>query len=265
MEPAIDFHVHAFPDALAKRAIAQLESGVRVKARLDGSIGGLLASMDRAGVRASVICSIATKPSQFESILAWSASIASERILPFASVHPADPLLAERPAQIAAAGLKGVKLHPFYQEFAIDDPALDPLYAGLAEHGLIALFHAGYDIGYAFADLADPERILALSKRFPTLKIVAAHLGGWMQWDRVERFLVGRPVWLEFSYSLQFLPIPQARKLILGHDPGRLLFGSDSPWDDQAEALGLIPALGLPDDLHDAIRSRNAAALLGLG
>jgi hypothetical protein len=66
-----DFHTHAFPDALATRAIRALEAETdRVKARLDGRISSLLRSMDYAGIRRSVICSIATKPEQFDSILA---------------------------------------------------------------------------------------------------------------------------------------------------------------------------------------------------
>jgi len=264
MAGAIDFHVHAFPDALAARAVSRLEAGVRVKALTDGTVSGLLASMDRAGVEASVIQSIATKPSQFEPILEWSASIASPRIVPFASIHPKDASPRERASRIAAAGLKGVKFHPFYQEFAIDDPAMDPVYGALADEGLIALFHAGYAIGYAFSDLADPERIAKVARRFPSLKVVAAHLGGWMQWDRVEEFLIDTEVWLELSYSLQYLPIPQARRMILAHDPERVLFGSDSPWDDQAGALSLIDALDLGRDLEERIRSGNARALLGI-
>jgi predicted TIM-barrel fold metal-dependent hydrolase len=264
MRGAIDFHVHAFPDPLAERAVRQLEGGVRVKARLDGTISSLMASMDRSGFEASVIQSIATKPSQFDSILEWSAAIASPRIIPFASIHPRESDPAVKAARVAAAGLKGVKFHPFYQEFRIDDPALDGLYAALADKGLIALFHAGYDIGYEFSDLADPERILNVARKFPSLRIAAAHLGGWMQWDRVERFLLGTGVYLELSYSLQYLPIPQARKMILAHDPERILFGSDSPWDDQGESLALIDRLELGADLEEGIRSANARTLLGI-
>jgi hypothetical protein len=93
----IDFNTHAFPDSLAGRAIAVLEAEASgVKAFLDGRVSTLLASMDRAGIEKSVVCSIATKPSQYPVILSWSKEIASERIIPFPSFHPDDPDYRER-------------------------------------------------------------------------------------------------------------------------------------------------------------------------
>jgi 2-methylcitrate dehydratase len=72
----IDFHTHAFPDSLALRAIAVLEAEAPgVKAFLDERVSSLLASMDRAGIEKSVVCSIATKPSQYRAILSWSREI----------------------------------------------------------------------------------------------------------------------------------------------------------------------------------------------
>ena len=96
--PIIDMHVHAFPDALAQRAMAALEGPTDWKAIGDGTVGGLLRSMDAAGIDASVICNIATKPSQVEPIFQWCTQIASERIIPFPSVHPRDPEAVPRTA-----------------------------------------------------------------------------------------------------------------------------------------------------------------------
>jgi predicted TIM-barrel fold metal-dependent hydrolase len=127
-----DFHAHAFPDSLADRAIATLQSDCdQARAVLDGRISSLLASMDRPGIRRSVICSIATKPDQFDKIVKWSRAIASDRIVPLASIHPSDPDLVGRVDQVADAGLKGIKLHPYYQEFILDAPAMMPLYREL--------------------------------------------------------------------------------------------------------------------------------------
>ena len=96
MTGIIDFHTHAFPDALAERALSSLQHGAGVKAFLDGRISSLIASMDRCGIQKSVVCSIATKPSQFEPILQWSKTIQSDRIIPLLSFHPADPEYAEK-------------------------------------------------------------------------------------------------------------------------------------------------------------------------
>ena len=61
MGGVIDFHTHAFPDALADRAMGQLQARAGIRACLDGRVGSLLASMDRAGIDRSVVCCIATR------------------------------------------------------------------------------------------------------------------------------------------------------------------------------------------------------------
>ncbi|MCX8069875.1 MAG: amidohydrolase, partial [Thermodesulfovibrionales bacterium] len=85
----IDFHTHAFPDSLAKRAMDKLQHG-DIVAYLDGRLSSLIDSMNKVGIDKSVICNIATKSTQFDSILSWCKEIASERIIPLPSVHPKD-------------------------------------------------------------------------------------------------------------------------------------------------------------------------------
>lgn len=263
--PVIDFHAHAFPDGIASRAIGALENRSGVRAALDGTVGALLPSMDRAGIAVSVVCSIATAPGQFESILRWSAQIRSPRLLPFPSVHPlaADP--ADEVRRIAAVGFRGVKLHPEYQDFHVDDPALDGLYGALEAAGLITLFHAGCDIGFPESDRADPRRILAVHRAFPRLKIVASHLGGFRRWEQVAAHLLGSGIWLDTSFTIGHIPGGLLAEILLGHRPDRLLFGSDSPWTDQTAELAAIRALGLGPELTALVLGGNAGALLGSG
>ncbi len=260
----IDFHTHAFPDRLAVRALANLERQGGVRAVLDGTVAALLASMDRAGVAAAVVCSIATEPGQFGSILRWSSQIAGPRLHPFPSVHPAAPDPADEVRQIAAAGFLGVKLHPEYQCFHVDDPALEALYRALERSGLIALFHAGHDIGFPDSDRAAPHRFLAIHRAFPGLKIVASHLGGYRRWEEVAALLLGSGIWLDTSFTLGHVPAGLLREILLGHRPDRLLFGTDSPWVGQAEEIARLRCLGLPEGLTDRILGGAARALLGV-
>jgi len=258
----IDIHTHAFPDALADRAMSFLEEEGNIKAALDGRVSSLLGSMDKAGIERSVVCSIATKPSQFKAILAWSKLIASDRIIPFPSVHPDDPDAAAHVAEVHAAGLKGIKLHPYYQHFALDEPRVNPIYEAIQAHGLLFLCHTGFDLAYPRDRLCDPAKIVAVLDRFPKLKMITSHLGGWNDWDEVRRLMLGKRIMIETSFSLHVLGKAASRDLILSHPADCLFFGTDSPWADQSTAVKEFLDLGLPKELERAILYDNAARIL---
>ena len=261
----VDIHTHAFPDTLAERAVPALEQEGNVKACLDGKVASLIESMDSAGIDASVVASIATKPGQFDSIFRWSESIATERIIPFPSVHPKDPDAFHRIGDIKIAGFRGIKLHPYYQEFTVDALDMLPIYEKLQHAGLVLLLHTGFDIAYERYRIADPVRIASISRQFPELKLITSHFGAWEDWDEVERYLLGKSVFFDTSYSIPFMGPDRARDFLLRHHPGRILFGSDSPWGDQAADLAAIRRMGLDGELTDGLLGENARLLLGLG
>lgn len=262
MSGIIDFHTHAFPDELAARAIPFLEEEGNIKAWLDGTTSDLLRSMDRAGIEQSVICSIATRPQQFRSILDWSRSIRSERLLPLPSVHPESEQLADEIRQVAEAGFPGIKLHPYYQNFALDEERLTPLYEALLRHDLLVVMHTGFDIAYPRNPICDPARIRKVVERFPELKLITTHLGAWDHWKESRRLLIGRPIYMEISFALDFLDRKTARQMITSHPADYLLFGSDSPWADQHAALELLRSLDLEAELFAKITRDNALRLL---
>jgi len=258
----IDFHTHAFPDTVATKAIPALAKEGQVTAHTLGTVDSLLASMDRAGISTSVICSIATRPAQFEPILAWSAAIQSRRLIPLPSIHPADPDAVAKVFMLKEQGFSGIKMHPYYQDFFLDDKRLNPLYEALSESGLLLVVHCGYDIAFPRIRRADPARILALQQRFPTLRLITTHLGGWDNWQEVDELLLGKEIFMEISFSLAYLPAEQAVRMLNKHPADYLLFGSDSPWDDQLEAIQRLKKLKLSDDRLNNILTKNAARLL---
>ena len=262
----IDVHTHTFPDHLAARAIAKLEAECPWKAIGSGKVADLLASMDAAGVAASVICAIATKPDQAEGILKWCQAIRSDRIVPFPSVHPKTPQAGECVRRIAEAGFAGVKLHPMYQDFAIDEPLLGEIYAACQSLGLVIAFHCGRDIAYPpDDDRAAPARTARILRQFPDLKVICTHMGGWRMWDESDRHLVGaRSVWFETSFALGELGPQRAAEMIRRHGVDRVMFGSDWPWARQDGDLAMLDALPLAPAEIDAIRGANAARLLGI-
>jgi predicted TIM-barrel fold metal-dependent hydrolase len=221
--------------------------------------------MDRAGIDRCVLCCIATAPKQVPSILRWSLAVRSDRVIPFASVHPDCDDVADELHGIADAGLVGIKLHPLYQGFTADDERLWPLYTAVEELGLILVMHAGLDVAFPFDDeRASPARILAVHEAFPAIPLVAAHMGGWSRWEQVALTLAGTDVFLETSYAID--PFNRDRVMAVGerHSPDRILFGTDSPWRDQSETLGLVRDMFPDADVQRAVLGGNAARLLGI-
>ena len=258
----IDFHTHAFPDEIAGRAMKNLEEEGDIKAQLDGTSTSLLSSMDACGIEKSIVCSIATKPSQFLSILTWCKKINSERILPFPSFHPEDTHFAERIHQIKQEGFKGIKFHPYYQDFNLDDESMFPVYEKICEANLIIVVHTGFDMAFPRIEKADPAKIVIVKTMFPDIKLVTTHLGSWEQWTEVEKLLVGKPIHMEISFSLESLEKERARSIILNHPKEYILFGTDSPWTDQKKTLLLLQKLDLGEEMERLILRENAANLL---
>ncbi len=260
----IDFHAHAFPDELAPRAMKKLLSEAPgVNAFLDGTITALTDSMNRNGISRSVICCIATTPEQFTPIFDWCKKVQTDNIIMFPSIHPADANYKERIALIKEAGFKGIKMHPYYQDYRLDEDRMLPIYEELERNGLMVTAHTGYDIAFARDDRANCRRILKVTEMFPKLKFVATHLGAWQQWEDVAQMLAGRHIYMELSWSLEYLPPEQARQIILAHPADCLLFGTDSPWTDQGKTLSLLRSLELPRELERKILRDNAMAILG--
>ena len=260
----IDIHAHAFPDPIAERAIARLEAECPWKAFAAGKVSELLASMDAAGVDVSVVCPIATKPDQAVGILCWCDAIRSERIEPFPSIHPDTPGAGQWIRRIADGGYRGIKLHPMYQQFAIDEPRLEAIYAAAVDGGLAVEFHCGRDIAFPpDDDRAAPARTARVLDRFGGLKVVCTHMGGWRMWDESDEQLIGRDVWMETSFSLEALGPERAGAMIRRHGVDRVLFGSDWPWARQGSDLTILAGVGLDADELAKVRGLNAAKLLG--
>lgn len=260
----IDFHVHSFPDELAVRAVPSLASVARIPARLDGTLADIRASMKKAGVDKSVVQSIATKPSQTEKVNDWSAEIQDEDIIPFGSIHPDYENWQDELYRLQKLGIKGIKFHPDYQKFYVDDQRMYPFYDQATNMGFIILFHAGTDIGLHPPYHCTPDRLAKVVGSFPDGKIVAAHMGGYSYWDDVEELLVGTSIYLDTSMGIGKMSDEQAKRIIIRHGPEKVLFGTDSPWSDQTEEIAYIKMLGLEKKALEAILGGNAARLLEL-
>jgi predicted TIM-barrel fold metal-dependent hydrolase len=260
----IDFHVHCFSDDIAGRAIAALSDAGKIPPRTDGTLAGIRRSMKKAGIGKSVIMSIATKPRQVVKINRWAASISSTDIIPFGTIHPGFENWEDELEVIHGAGLKGIKLHPDYQGFYVDDPEVIPIYEKAADLGLVIVFHAGLDIGLPPPYHCTPERMRNVVGAVPGARLVAAHMGGYNYWDGVEQYLAGKNLYFDTSYSLHKMSRSQFLRIAEKHGFDKILFGTDSPWMDQSEEVKRLIDMKLPEDATGAILWGNAAKLLEL-
>lgn len=175
----IDFHTHAFPDHIAAKAIPKL---ARIAGGLpyytDGTYTQLASACKQADVSHHVVLNIAVKPEQMQKINDTVLSMADEAVIPFGSVHPYAANALDEVRRLYDMGCKGVKLHPEYQNFCVDDPDVFPLYTLLGRLNMITVFHAGVDLAYATPPKCSPK---ALKKALPFFEggpVVAAHMGG---------------------------------------------------------------------------------------
>lgn len=259
----IDFHVHSFPDELAARAVPELAKVAGIPARLDGTLSAIRHSMKETGIDKSVVLSIATRPSQTSRVNDWSVSINSGSIIAFGSIHPVYAGWKDELNKLKVHGIKGIKLHPDYQHFYVDDPDLYTIYEHAFNLGFIIVFHAGLDIGLPPPYHCTPQRLLKVQNDFPGGRIIAAHMGGYSYWDDVEKYLVGTPVYFDTSMSIGRMDEQQIKRILNNHDLAKILFATDSPWSGQQEELARLKSLGLEEKALESILGGNAMKLLG--
>ena len=269
----IDFHTHAFPDRLAPRAIAQLTINAAAsgyKPRTDGTVADLIRSMDRAGVTRSVVCNVATNAHQMAKVNDFAIQTARDpRLIPLGSLHPDAPEteLDTELDRLAAAGLCGIKLHPDYVHTEIDAPVFAPILSRCESRGMLVVIHAGFDPLEPDHMHCTPDMVLRVMERYPTLKLVVAHTGGFNCEREVLDKLCGTKDYLDTSLSALRNDRSDSwgaacADILRAHDPDRILFGSDNPWSDPAQEIAFIRNAGLSEETVQKIFHGNAERLL---
>ncbi len=268
----IDFHMHAFPDAIAERAIESLKQGVRNKrgedaeAYTDGTLDGLAKSLTDNGVDFGVILPVATKPTQTESINKFAKIASGKNFVSFAGVFPGQENTDDILTRIKEDGFIGVKIHPEFQRVQVDSPESIAFFKKCEELGLYVTLHAGEDIGVDMPVMSAPKNLKNVLEHVKGDRIIAAHMGGWNLWAEVELYLVGTPVMFDTAFVADFLPREQYFRMIRNHGSEKILFGSDIPWEKPQKTLAAIESLrelGLTDDEFNDITYRNASRILG--
>lgn len=272
----IDIHTHTFPDKIADSAIAHMEKdivkgqGFEVKCARIPTLEGLSDSTKKAGIDLSVVCPVATNTRQPEKINRLSAelneSMDETKVFHFGAVHPDCENYKEIIDDIVAMELKGIKLHPDYQNTFIDDEKYIRIVDYAANKGLGIIVHAGEDVGLPDTIHCTPDMVLNLWKHIQPDKLILAHMGGWRLWDEVEEKIIGLPVYLDTAVVLNRLfPVKleneQFQRMVKNHGADKILYGTDSPWYNQMQALEDFENSGLSKDNKELILGENANKL----
>ena len=111
------------------------------------------------------------------------------------------------------------------------------MYSVLSDLNMFVLTHAG-DFRYGFSH---PERIAKIAKMFPKLNIIAAHFGGWSQWEIAKDYLILPNVYYDTSSTMGFTDMSVVNDLLNVYDKTHIFFGTDFPmWDHQDELNNLM-------------------------
>lgn len=204
-----------------------------------------------------------------DELLEWAAR-SGGRFFAICSVHPYDGATALTEIdRVARRGARGLKLHPNTQQFDVGEARVKRVVARAAERGLPVLFDA-----YSPFDADQSGKFLRLAMEVPTGRIILAHAHG----PRFPELLVyevlaryswwKRNVWVDLSAIAPLLarsPFTDQFVWVLrkvGVD--RLLFGSDYPMDDPADAVKAVATMGFSARELSRIFFRNARELFGL-
>ena len=278
----IDFHTHIFPDKIAAAVVDKLSRISRTPAFTNGTLDGLKKSMDAAQIDLSVILPVATNTSQVEKINSSAAALnekfSDDGIISFGSIHPDFDGYREELSRVKNHGLKGIKIHPVYQDTNLDDVKFLRILDRAAELDLIVVTHAGLDIGFPGVVKCSPQMIKRVVETVGDFKFVAAHMGSWKNWDDVLTILSGTKIFIDTAFStdkiiprndfvwqadeLKLLDAAQFMTFVEVFGAERILFGTDSPWTSQKSSLDFINALPLAAVDKEKILGANAQRLL---
>ncbi len=257
----IDFHVHVYPDGIARKAADNVRAfydGIGNDA-IDGRVDTLLERGKQAGIAEFVILPVATKPERTRHINEFIIHQAADHpeFYGFGTVHADMEALMDEVEFIQKNGLRGIKIHPDYQTFAIDDPRMFPVYEQI-QGKMPMIFHMG-DLRY---DYSHPARLRNVLDKFPELQVVAAHFGGYQMREVAKEVLTDTNCLFDTSSSLMFMQPGVAEGYIRHYGAERFVYGTDYPmWDPVIEVERFFN-LSLTDDEKEQIAWKTAAELL---
>jgi len=246
----IDMHTHIFPDKVARKATLNVVDyfGLPEPPNHFGTVDELTAVLDDAGIDYALVFSAATTPRQVEGVNRYilEQTASHRKLLPCGTLHAGFEGFREELRWMREHGIFGVKIHPEFQHFVLDDPRLFPMFEEMERQDMFLIAH----MGDPRVNVSGPKRLLPVAQTFPKLRCIAAHLGNWGDWDVEKVRPIARldnvytDISSSFSYVTQNEPLYD---VLREYDPSHVFFGSDYPiWCPKKERRK-AEMLQLPD------------------
>ncbi|MGN0620758.1 MAG: amidohydrolase family protein [Porcipelethomonas sp.] len=266
----IDAHTHVFPDKIADKSKVNVGKFYNLPMYTTGTSDELhrISGNSREingktyQIKYQLICSPAVTGGQTESINHFISELVRNNsdYIGFGTLHPDNENYTEIIDNIKSSGLKGVKFHSDFQRFDIDDKKMYPVYRYIAKCGLPVLFHAGD----AKLDHSHPARIRKVMSDIPELKVIAAHMGGYLHWNESINLEPSENLFFDISSSLSFLSEKQFVQFIEKFGYKKFFFGSDFPmWYPYGE-LEKFLLFDLEEEIQKAVLFDNFAEFIGI-
>lgn len=264
--PGIDIHTHAFHPKIASKAVRALEKTYGVHCLGSGLLPDLEEEEVRAGVSYFTVLCAATAPSQVLPANNYAIKIHQDegnRAIAFGTLHPGYEHWEEELDRLEKNGIRGLKLHPDFQGFSMNDPALLPIYEA-CEGRFIVLFHVGSTALPSEAP-SSPIKLRKVLQNFPRLDVIAGHFGGYRMWDLALQVFSEHPyehLWMDTSSTTDFVDQKCLHRLFTLLPEEHYFFGTDWPiYRPGEEMLRLKKLAGFSDERMERLIT-NASFLL---
>ncbi|MDR1777002.1 MAG: amidohydrolase family protein [Desulfovibrio sp.] len=259
-----DIHTHAFHPKIAAKAVASLNRVYGITCTGDGIVDSLLAREKQAGIDRCVVLCAATAPAQVIPANNYAIELLRKHpeVLPFGSIHPACDDWEEELERLARAGICGIKLHPDFQGFWLNDPRLDPIFEHCRGRFVFEI-HIGADTPPE-QNPSCPYKLASILKKFPDITVIVGHLGGYLMWEHALRLFASgayQNLWFDTSSVSPFASPELLRLLLTSYDRDRLLFGTDWPLFDPVDEVERLTRLGRLSEIEVDRLMGNAAFL----
>lgn len=257
MYEIIDAHAHIYPSKIAEKATKNIGAFYDIEMDIEaGTVERLITESREAGITKSLVSSVATTTKQVSAINGYIIDSIEHypQLIGFMTLHPdmSEGEIKNEIEYCKSKGIKGIKLHPDFQKFYIDEDCAYKIYRQ-AEGVLPILFHTG-DSRF---DYSQPYRLAKIANEFPDLTTIGAHFGGYNVWYEIDCYKDIKNIYFDTSSSLMFLPPEKAKEFIDYYGAEWFFFGTDFPMWKPSEEVARFMALDLSEAQRKMIFSEN--------